>query len=152
MTATEPTCSVVHSDQSFAGKQGLSYFSGISAETAGSRGLCMHLVTIPPGGRANSHLHEDHETTIYVLSGDAVMWYGDQLQHELRAGAGDFVYIPAGVPHLPANASDTEPFVGVLARTDPNEQESVVLRPDLDRRVPGASVSGDAPDVIASSE
>ena len=66
------------------------------------------------------------------------MWYGDQLQHELRAGSGDFVYIPAGVPHLPANASDAEPFVAVLARTDPNEQESVVLRPDLDHRVPGA--------------
>jgi len=36
------------------------------------------------------------------------------------------------MPHLPANASATEPCVGILARTDPNEQESVVLRPDLD--------------------
>src|SRR3712207_8935440 len=41
--------------------------------------------------------------------------------------AGDFLYIPAGVPHLPANASQTEPCTAVLARTDPNEQESVVL-------------------------
>ena len=49
MTATEPTCAVVRGEQTFAGKQGLSYFAGISAETAGSRGLCMHLVTIPPG-------------------------------------------------------------------------------------------------------
>ena len=64
----------------------------------------------------------------------------------------DFVSKSAGVPHLPANASDTEPCVGVLARADPNEQESVVLRPDLDRRVPGAEVSGNAPDVLASSE
>jgi uncharacterized RmlC-like cupin family protein len=41
--------------------------------------------------------------------------------------AGDFLYIPANTPHLPYNASDTEPCVGVIARTDPNEQESVTL-------------------------
>jgi uncharacterized RmlC-like cupin family protein len=40
--------------------------------------------------------------------------------------------MPAGVPHLPANLHRTEPCIGILARTDPNEQESVVLRPDLD--------------------
>ena len=33
-------------------------------------------------------------------------------------------YIPAGVPHLPANLSD-KPATAVIARTDPNEQESV---------------------------
>ena len=45
------------------------------------------------------------------------------------------VYIPAGVPHLPANVSD-KPCVAVIARTDPNEQESVVLLPDLEKLVP----------------
>jgi len=35
------------------------------------------------------------------------------------------------VPHLPGNPSTTEPCVAVIARTDPNEQESVVLLPDL---------------------
>jgi len=49
--------------------------------------------------------------------------------------AGDFFYIPAGVPHLPMNTGD-EPCVAVVARTDPNEQESVVLLPHLDARVP----------------
>ena len=46
-------------------------------------------------------------------------------------GAGDFVHIPAGVPHLPANTSDVD-VEAVLARTDPNEQESVVTLPELD--------------------
>ena len=45
--------------------------------------------------------------------------------------AGEMMYIPAGVPHLPANTGDV-PCTALLARTDPNEQESVVLRPDLD--------------------
>ena len=49
--------------------------------------------------------------------------------------AGDLFYIPAGVPHLPANLS-SEPASAIIARTDPNEQESVVLLPHLDARVP----------------
>jgi uncharacterized RmlC-like cupin family protein len=87
----------------------------------------MHMVTIPPGARANAHLHENHETAIYVLSGEAEMWFGEGLTEHLTIRAGDYLYIPAGVPHLPANSHATEPCVGILARTDPNEQESVVL-------------------------
>lgn len=93
----------------------------------------MHLLTIPPGGRAKAHLHENHESTIYVLSGESEMWYGEELRQHMVARAGDFLYIPAGMPHLPANASQSEPCVAVIARTDPNEQESVVLLPELDR-------------------
>ncbi|HVB64583.1 MAG TPA: cupin domain-containing protein [Nitrolancea sp.] len=122
-----PDCVVIRPDSTFSGKQGFSYFTGISRETAGSTGLCMHLLTIPPGGSAKPHLHEQHETTIYVISGQAGMWYGEGLRQYLTMQTGEFLYIPAGMPHLPANLSDTEPCVAVLARTDPNEQESVVL-------------------------
>ncbi len=131
-TSSRPACAVVHAGQPYAGKQGLSYFAGVSAESVGAQGLCMHLLTIPPGGRAKAHLHENHETAIYVLSGQAEMWYGERLQEHLVVGRGDFLYIPAGVPHLPANRSQTEPCVAVVSRTDPNEQESVVLLPELD--------------------
>jgi uncharacterized RmlC-like cupin family protein len=120
-------CVVIRPDSTYAGKQGFSYFAGISRETAGSTGLCMHMLSIPPGGRAKPHLHEAHETTIYVISGQVGMWYGEGLQKYLEMQAGEFLYIPAGMPHLPANLSDSEPCVAVLARTDPNEQESVVL-------------------------
>ena len=67
-----------------------------------------------------------------MISGRAEMWWGDQLSQHEQLAAGDFVYIPAGVPHLPANPSPTEPAMAVVARTDPNEQESVVLLPELD--------------------
>jgi uncharacterized RmlC-like cupin family protein len=60
------------------------------------------------------------------------MWYGPNLEEQMICQAGDFIYIPAGVPHLPYNPSDSETCTAVIARTDPNEQESVVLRPDLD--------------------
>lgn len=131
-TVPQATCAVIHSDGEYAGKQGLNYLAGVSAQSAGAQGLCMHLLTIPPGGRAKAHLHEQHETAIYVLQGTAEMWYGEGLRERLSATAGDFIYIPAGMPHLPANLSETEPCVAVLARTDPNEQESVLLLPELD--------------------
>jgi uncharacterized RmlC-like cupin family protein len=44
--------------------QGLPYFNGISADSAGARGLAMHLVVIPPGGAAPPQLHEGYETGI----------------------------------------------------------------------------------------
>ncbi len=135
-TEIMPACVVVKSADPFQSKQGLQNFVGISAETAGSRGLCMHLVTIPPGGRARAHLHENHETAVYVLSGEVEMWFGEQLEEHLVCRAGEFAYIPANMPHVPANPHPTEPSVAVLARTDPREQESVVLRPDLEAALP----------------
>jgi uncharacterized RmlC-like cupin family protein len=120
-----PTCVIIDTGATYHGKQGFDYFAGISRESAGSTGICMHLLTIPPGGRARPHLHEHHESAIYVLSGEAGMWYGEGYKQHMHVHAGQFVYIPANMPHLPYNPSATEPVTAVLARTDPNEQESV---------------------------
>lgn len=132
-------CKVVRPGSTYEGKQGFSYFEGIAKETVGSSALCMHLLTIPPGGRAKAHKHECHETAIYVISGEGEMWFGERLEQHVITRAGEMLYIPAGVPHLPANRSD-KPVVAVIARTDPHEQESVVLLPELEGLVPeGAS-------------
>ena len=132
MSTPNPTCKVIKSGNTFQGKQALNYFSGISAENTDSQGICMHMVIIPPGGCANTHLHQNHETAIYVIQGKAGMWYGENLSEHLEVEAGEFLYIPAGMPHQPYNPSQTEDAIAVLARTDPNEQESVVLLPELD--------------------
>ncbi|MFD1328783.1 cupin domain-containing protein [Mycoplana ramosa] len=134
------TCRVIRPGGAYDGKQGLSYFEGIARETVGSTGICMHLLTIPPGARARAHLHESHETAIYVLSGEAHTWYGERLEEHVVVRAGEMFYIPAGVPHLPANLSDV-PCSAVIARTDPHEQESVVLLPELDGLVTGKTES-----------
>jgi uncharacterized RmlC-like cupin family protein len=126
-TPTKPTCVVVRPGQTYEGKQGLTYDQGIFASNTGAQAICMHLLTIPPGGTAKAHLHREHETAIYMLLGEAGMWFGDNLAEHLVVKAGEYLYIPAGVPHLPYNPSDTEPCTAVLARTDPNEQESVLL-------------------------
>ena len=125
-------CTVVRAGAPFIGKQGFSYAPAVSAESVGASAIHMQLLTIPPGGRAKAHKHEAHETALYVLSGEGGMYYGERLEHHLVSRAGDFVYIPANVPHLPYNLSQTEPCLAVISRTDPNEQESVVLLPELD--------------------
>ena len=130
----QATCRLVRPGKTYDGKQGFSYFEGIAAETVGSTGICMHLLTIPPGGRAKAHKHESHETAIYALSGESHVWYGERLESHTIVRAGEMFYIPAGVPHLPANLS-SEPCSAVIARTDPNEQESVVLLPELEKLV-----------------
>lgn len=129
--STSRTCRLVRAGSSYDGRQGFSYFEGIAAETVGSTGICMHLLTIPPGKRAKAHMHAAHETAIYVLSGEAHTWYGERLEHHVVTRAGDMFYIPAGMPHVAANLSDA-PCRAVIARTDPSEQESVVLLPQLD--------------------
>ena len=121
------SCVVITPAATHRGKQALDYFEGVSAQSAGSQSLCMHLVRIPPRGRAKPHLHENHESAVYVVSGEAGMWYGDGLREHVWMKAGDFAYIPANTPHLPYNASETEPCLGLVARTDANEQESVTV-------------------------
>lgn len=130
-----PTCVVISPDEGYRGKQGFDYFAGVSAQTANSKGICMHMVVVPPGVRANAHYHS-HESAIYILDGEVGMWYGEGLREHLMLKAGQFVYIPAGMPHLAYNPSGTVTVRGVLARTDPNDQESVVLYDAPDPGVP----------------
>ncbi len=63
------------------------------------------------------------------------MWTGEQLEHREIARAGDYIYIPARVPHVAVNRTEA-PAVFLAARTDPNEQESVMMRPELEAKVP----------------
>ncbi len=106
-------------------RQRLPNFVGISAATAGATGISMNLVIIPPGGAAEPHLHRNYETAIYLLKGRVETRYGPGLRQSVINEAGDFLFIPANVPHQPINLSDTEPAQAIVARNDANEQESV---------------------------
>jgi uncharacterized RmlC-like cupin family protein len=134
---TENLGGVVRGGELYRGKQGLDYTPGVSAETVGSRALWLGSVTLPPaGGRTKAHIHEQHESAFYMISGEEVEVYtGEQLEHRDVAHAGDYLYFPAEVPHVVVNRSEV-PAMFVGARTDPNEQESVVMRPELDEKVP----------------
>jgi uncharacterized RmlC-like cupin family protein len=124
---------VVRPDPSLLTGQRLSHFVGLSANTAGTKGMTMELAIMPPGAIASPHFHPEHETALYLLKGRVEVCYGKGLKQCQVCEAGDFVFTPPGVPHQPRNLSDTEPVYIVTARNDPNEQEkSVPYDPTLD--------------------
>jgi uncharacterized RmlC-like cupin family protein len=131
-TERPATCVRLRIGEPYIGKQGFTYAAAISAETAGASAIHMQFITVPPGGRAKARKHEAHETALYVLSGEVGMWCGERLEHHMVTQVDDFVYIPANMPHLPYNRGQTEPATAVVSRTDPNEQESVILLPHLE--------------------
>jgi uncharacterized RmlC-like cupin family protein len=135
--ALASTCKVVRPGNAYDGKQGPSYTPGVSAETAGSRGIWLGMVTIAPGARTRAHYHAGHESAFYVVRGELELWYGDGLRAHEVARAGDYLYIPAGVSHVAVNRSPSEPATAIGGRTDPSEHESVVLQPELDELVAG---------------
>ena len=127
---------VVHGSQPYRSLQGSLYTAAISAETVGAQHLFFGIVTIPAGERTKAHVHEFHESAFYVLSGENIeLWSGDELQHCELAAAGDYLYIPANVPHVAVNRGP-EDAVFIGARNEATAQESVDMRPELDRRVP----------------
>src|SRR5262249_24218267 len=132
----KPTCRVLRTNETFLAKTGLPYRFGLTKESVGSIHLSMHVISIPPGERALAHMHAGHESMLYVVSGEAETYFGANLSEHVSLRAGDLQYIPAGCPHLSVNKSKTESCVGVVARTDANEQESVVMLPELDKFVP----------------
>lgn len=125
-TKTEQRVTAVRAGIETMTTQRLPYFIGISADTAGAQGLSMHMVVIPPGTRAAPHIHQGYETAIYVLHGKVETRYGDRLEESIVSEAGEFLFIPPGVPHEAINLSDTEPARAIVARNDAREQERVV--------------------------
>uniref|UniRef100_B8HQW4 Cupin 2 conserved barrel domain protein n=1 Tax=Cyanothece sp. (strain PCC 7425 / ATCC 29141) TaxID=395961 RepID=B8HQW4_CYAP4 len=105
--------------------QRLPNYVGISEQTAGSTGISMNIVIIPPSAKAEPHFHDGFETAIYLLKGNVQTFYGENLSKSVINKQGDFIFIPEGVPHQPVNLSSTEEAIALVARNDPNEQESV---------------------------
>ena len=89
----------IRPDREVMSRQRLPYFIGISGSTVGSEGLSMHVVVIPPGARADPHLHVGYETGIYVLEGRVLTRWGARLENEVVSEAGDFRFVPSGVRH-----------------------------------------------------
>jgi uncharacterized RmlC-like cupin family protein len=120
------TVRAIRPDRAVDTLQRLPYFIGVSGHTVGATGMSMHLVVIPPGARAQPHIHVGYETGIYVIEGRVETRFGDGLSESIISEAGDFLFVPPGVPHEAINLSATEPARAIVARNDPAEQDKVV--------------------------
>jgi uncharacterized RmlC-like cupin family protein len=115
-------------DAGTAQTPGMTRMAGVAASTCGATGIWMGDVTLAPGFRSQPHHHGDVESAIYVISGKLSMRWGEQLQHEGEACAGDFIFVPPNAVHQEINASATEPVTQVVARNGDNIVVNVDLR------------------------
>jgi len=128
--------SVVKSGAGYRAEQGSDYEPGVSAETVGSKTLWLGMISLPAGKRTRAHVHEYHETALYMVSGDQMeLWTGDQLQYRNVVQPGDYIFIPANMLHVAVNRGN-HPAVFIGSRNEATAQESVLLRPEMDSKVP----------------
>ena len=119
---------------------GMQRYAAISGGLTGSQHLWMGGNTVAPGQKSSDHHHGEADSGIYVVSGHPrFVCLVDGAEQQIDAGPGDFIYVPAWVPHREENPSPDEEAVVVLARSTP--EEIVVNLPSLwsVESIPGAS-------------
>jgi uncharacterized RmlC-like cupin family protein len=75
------------------------------------------LFEVAPGAQTGVHHHGKQETIAYVLSGICEIRWGTKGESAGRAKAGDFIHVPAFLPHMEINPSKLEPFRWVVVRS-----------------------------------
>ena len=123
---------VVHKDQldgNTPQTPGMQRLAAITKASANAQKIWAGTVAIQANAKTGAHHHGALESIIYVVSGEARMRWGEQLEFTATAGPGDFIFVPPYVPHQEINASGTEPLKCVLVR---NDQEPVVVNLDID--------------------
>jgi uncharacterized RmlC-like cupin family protein len=109
-----------HFDPNTAQTSGMHRVAAVSGETVGSKGIWAGITDVSPHAATGTHHHGEQETVIYVISGHVRMRWGDRLEHEADAGAGDFIYVSPFVPHQEINPADeTSKWVIVRNGHDP---------------------------------
>src|SRR5271155_4294171 len=75
------------------------------------------LFEVEPGARTGIHHHGEQQTIAYVLSGVSEVRWGARGEYRARAKVGDVIHVPAFVPHMEINPSDSDPFRWVVVRS-----------------------------------
>ena len=115
-------------DRSTAQTPGMDRAEGVGACTVGASSIWAGHVTVGPGVKSGAHHHGEVESAIYIISGKARFRYGERLEHNIEAGAGDFIYVPAYIVHQEINASSQEPVEMIVTR---GSQENIVVNVEI---------------------
>lgn len=77
------------------------------------------LFEVEPRARTGIHHHGEQQTIAYVLSGLCEVRWGGNGEYRASAKAGDFLHVPAFLPHMEINSSEKDPFRWVVVRSTP---------------------------------
>lgn len=93
----------------------------ISRATAGANNIYMGVFRVPAGARSRPHYHAGCESAVYMLNGQLLVRWGDNLEQSVELGPGDLVYVPPRETHVLENHSETTDAEYVVARDAPDE-------------------------------
>jgi uncharacterized RmlC-like cupin family protein len=91
--------------------------AAIAPEVGVTSALWGGLFEVEPGARTGVHHHGSQETIAYVLSGTCEVRWGEKGEFTAQAQAGDFIHVPAYLPHMEINPSKVHAFRWVVVRS-----------------------------------
>ena len=114
--------SVIRPDQFSAGTSqtsGSQRRAAVCRELGVTSGMWGGTFLVEPGARTGIHHHGSQETIVYVLEGESYVEWGEHGEHNATVHSGDFLHVPAGLPHREINPSKDKPFRWVVIRSTP---------------------------------
>ena len=115
-----PSVSIVPPDQldaQTAQTPGSQRRAAIAAERGIASAQWGGLFVVEAGAKTGIHHHGAQETIAYVLEGECLVRWGENGEFSATASAGDFIHVPAWLPHMEINPSHTQSFVWVVVRS-----------------------------------
>jgi uncharacterized RmlC-like cupin family protein len=109
---------------------GVVRISGVSAENTPATKLWFGKASNAPGFRSLPHHHGEAETGVYVLRGAGRFYFGEGYREFIDCHEGDFVFVPAFLPHVEVNMSTTEELWFMVCRSPDNIVVNLADVPD----------------------
>lgn len=91
--------------------------AAIAPEVGVTSALWGGIFEVEPGARTGVHHHGCQETVAFVLSGRCEVRWGENGEFTALAAAGDFIHVPAFLPHMEINPSKVHAFRWVVVRS-----------------------------------
>jgi uncharacterized RmlC-like cupin family protein len=118
--STQATISVISKfDTATAQTPGSERLAAVTPQLGIDTVLWGGLFKVEPGARTGIHHHGEQQTIAYVLEGICEIRWGECGEFVATARAGDFIHVPAWLPHMEINPSATTAFRWVVVRSTP---------------------------------
>ena len=104
-------------DPGTAQTPGSERLSAVAADRGVASALWGGLFIVAPGVSTGIHHHGEQDTIAYVLEGKCLVRWGERGEFSATAAVGDFIHVPAWLPHMEINSSDDRRFVWVVVRS-----------------------------------